>query len=76
MEVDTVSYSAECLHGMHSACVVENACECGCHAPEPDDEMMYLDADDEDFDYDRELCPECDAAVLEGDSHDSECPYA
>ena len=38
---------------------------------------------DEDFDDHREIefddrgiCPECDAVIGEGESHDPECPYA
>jgi hypothetical protein len=26
-----MAYTAECLHGMHSACQCENACACRCH---------------------------------------------
>ena len=45
-----------------------------CH--EPDCVICNDDEGDGDNIYGSPRCPFCDARYLEGDSHDSECPYA
>jgi hypothetical protein len=68
LPVNSNVYSAECLHRMHSSCEYED-CACKCHIP--DDELSG-----EDMRYMLGSCPECDALVGQGESHDSECSYA
>lgn len=51
------------------ACIDNHCPECGEYEAEC---FCYED----DFEWDRPCCPECDACILEGDAHDSECPYA
>jgi len=43
-----MAYTAECLHGFHSACNCENACDCRCHAPNLDEDSQPVEFSSDD----------------------------
>lgn len=64
--------TAECDAGFCGSCSCDS-CECECHL---DDEYADAFLGDDEFDDESDECPDCNAHLGYGESHDSECIYA
>lgn len=62
----------------HDTISRDEDCACECHLRDELDRDEPEDFEANEFDgvIEGVICPECHARIGEGDSHDSECPYA